>query len=1072
MASTKVITRKSLGRGAFIGSLYNVSNDTFCGTTIFKSKYPDDSIRKVDISHTEILYEYENTYKEKFNKLDVEAELKLSVLTGLIPLEGSGKYLNDEKDSLKSVKGTLIYKITSVEENLVIHRDDVKACISTDVFTNNQNATHVVIGIKWGAAIMASFECKDTNEENRSHVEGALKCHFEKIKISGGGHVGVEERYSNIISHFSIKLLGDVVPNNKELPQSFDEARKLIAELPLYIKQYNDGKGVPIEYTLYPLSELAKLFIQDVATDNMITELSEETILRVEQVFDGLSESKQRLNDLYNDAQSTSDFIMDKVFAQISNRVQEVRINEANFRRELAECLVKVRSGKINIIELENKLKKFHKSILSKNSMMEFFRQHRSVSTLAELVPILKTKRVEFLGKNSTIEHILHKYSNMHSMFRDLYNSDEGSRKFFIANPKICTQIKCSSYPIIRHYINGRLDGDNYYEDNKILFTSNLIKFDPLPSTKPKNNPSEKTKLEIPCPQDCPTIDSNWRCFRCKKHVEYGYNEHLYCECGESNITHSKFKCNSPHHTKGYISFESNKLNDLLSSVPSQEEINILLLGETGVGKSTFINAFANYLKFNTLDNAKSGDIEVLIPPEFTYMDDNYETVTIKLGNYDSNKPLEEGESSTRECESYVFHLPENRLIRLIDTPGIGDTRGSEYDKKNCENILWYISHYQYLNGICILLKPNNSRYSIVFKYCILELLTHLHKSAKDNIVFCFTNTRETHYRPGNTLQPLKEQLEKLKKQAKSGVEIKVHKDIIYCFDNESFGYLAAIKEIKFTQNEEQNLAESWKRSVDESLRLIKYLVKRQPHIVKDTLSLNNFRNTVLLLSRPFAEIERLIQKSIILIKEKQEEINNSSKTIEELKGKLYDIIDGNVELQISEIKSDQENKRAVIEVHQKRVDQLQKEWEKIKEISLKFTQFSRQNAIAAYNDAYVDYLDLCIKEEKIKRNANSSHYDERILRRLEATRENYLKQVEVIKQEIENNNSSITLKEIAKLEQQLYDLPINGPNLKKLKYEAERSETDVLKYTENHYMPPISNFMSNSFAEIFGKGW
>ncbi|PKY55550.1 hypothetical protein RhiirA4_504556 [Rhizophagus irregularis] len=660
MASTKVITRKSLGRGAFIGSLYNVSNDTFCGTTIFKSKYPDDSIRKVDISHTEILYEYENTYKEKFNKLDVEAELKLSVLTGLIPLEGSGKYLNDEKDSLKSVKGTLIYKITSVEENLVIHRDDVKACISTDVFTNNQNATHVVIGIKWGAAIMASFECKDTNEENRSHVEGALKCHFEKIKISGGGHV----------------------------------------------------------------------------------------------------------------------------------------------------------------------------------------------------------------------------------------------------------------------------------------------------------------------------------------------------------------------------------------------------------------------------DNAKSGDIEVLIPPEFTYMDDNYETVTIKLGNYDSNKPLEEGESSTRECESYVFHLPENRLIRLIDTPGIGDTRGSEYDKKNCENILWYISHYQYLNGICILLKPNNSRYSIVFKYCILELLTHLHKSAKDNIVFCFTNTRETHYRPGNTLQPLKEQLEKLKKQAKSGVEIKVHKDIIYCFDNESFGYLAAIKEIKFTQNEEQNLAESWKRSVDESLRLIKYLVKRQPHIVKDTLSLNNFRNTVLLLSRPFAEIERLIQKSIILIKEKQEEINNSSKTIEELKGKLYDIIDGNVELQISEIKSDQENKRAVIEVHQKRVDQLQKEWEKIKEISLKFTQFSRQNAIAAYNDAYVDYLDLCIKEEKIKRNANSSHYDERILRRLEATRENYLKQVEVIKQEIENNNSSITLKEIAKLEQQLYDLPINGPNLKKLKYEAERSETDVLKYTENHYMPPISNFMSNSFAEIFGKGW
>ncbi|PKC66020.1 hypothetical protein RhiirA1_419819 [Rhizophagus irregularis] len=393
----------------------------------------------------------------------------------------------------------------------------------------------------------------------------------------------------------------------------------------------------------------------------------------------------------------------------------------------------------------------------------------------------------------------------------------------------------------------------------------------------------------------------------------------------------------------------------------------------------------------------------------------------------------------------------------------------------------------------------------------------------------------------------------------------------MYCFDNESFRYLAAIKEVKFTQNEEQNFAESWKRSVDESLRLIEYLVKRQPHIVEDTLSLNNSRNTVLLLSKPFAEIERLIQKNIILIKEKQEEINNSSKTIEELKGKLYasqldfetrkldyprtvctnisciellqvnddidlidyvkhcckncyvrftkydeinnkmlffcsaikliggkckvcgchwdkhmhvtyeimykynDIIDENVELQISEKKSDQENKRAVIVVHQNRIDQLQKEREKIKEISLKFTQFSRQNAIAAYNDAYVDYLDLCIKEEKIKRNANSRHYDERILRGLEATKEDYLKQVEVIKQEIENNDSSITPNEIADLEKQLYDLPINGPKLKKLKYEAERSEADALRYTENHFKPPVSsktNFMSNQFAKFFGKGW
>ncbi|CAG8821274.1 30289_t:CDS:1, partial [Racocetra persica] len=42
----------------------------------------------------------------------------------------------------------------------------------------------------------------------------------------------------------------------------------------------------------------------------------------------------------------------------------------------------------------------------------------------------------------------------------------------------------------------------------------------------------------------------------------------------------------------------------------SRKEINILLLGETGVGKSTFINAFANYLKFNSLEDAISDEID------------------------------------------------------------------------------------------------------------------------------------------------------------------------------------------------------------------------------------------------------------------------------------------------------------------------------------------------------------------------------------------------------------------------------------------------------------------------------
>ncbi|PKC66902.1 hypothetical protein RhiirA1_379475 [Rhizophagus irregularis] len=1180
----KILKRKSLGRAAFIGSLYNATRDTFCGTTIFKTKIPNDSINGIDISNNELLYEYDDLYKEKFDKLDVEAELKLSVLAGLFALEGSGKYLSDVKDSSKTVKGNLIYRMTSFEENLNICRDDVKACISTDGFSNT-DATHVVIGIKWGATMIASYECKNMKESDKHQVKEALKSYFEKLSpsITGNSDVDAEKNQLKLMKRFAIKLYGDAVPHNKKFSQSFDEARKIMKEFPSYAKQSNNGKGFPIEYTLYPLSELARQLTINTTVNSLIMEPSEEIILKIDQVFDNLFESKQRLNDLFNDANYISNLISYKTFDEINKHVQELRLEEAKFRKEFAGSLIKIRSGKSNIDELESIMMKFQKGVLSESSITTFIDQYQSLSRRADLVLTLKEKNVEYLGKISTIDNILRKNSKghvyilideniindssspVHNVFQDLYNLNEKSSKFFVADPEICPKIKGPGYPVIHHYVNGRLESNDYYNANKMLFTSNLIKFDPQPHVKPKNNPFEKARLLIPCPQaNCSTF-CNWRCFKCQHDVEYGYNWHLYCGCGESSISNCKFKCNGPDHNEGFVSFEFNTLTTLLPPEPP-EEINILLLGETGVGKSTFINAFVNYLRFDTLKEAKSGNMEVLISSKFTLTDENYDTQTIKIGNDDPNEHVENvGMSSTQECNSYVFYAAENKLIRLIDTPGIGDTRGLDQDKKNFENILKYISYHRYINGICILLKPNNARLTVVFRFCIQELLSHLHRNAKDNIVFCFTNARGTFYRPGDTLPPLKKQLGDLKER--SSVEIKVNHDTIYCFDNESFRFLAAIKEgMDFAETDEQNFAESWKKSVGESLRLIRYLATRPPHAVKDTLSLNSSRNIVVLLSKPLAEIGQLIQTNIKLIKEQQNEIKNSAKTIEELKENLYipqidlepvtlgyprtvctsiscveslqieqtniskvnyvthchdhcyldgitcnevntpalrgcaamnpvgtcnycdckwdkhmhityenvkvvkKIVDQNVELQISKKKSDQEIKKAIIEDYQKRVNQLQTEQHTINEISLKFAQFLRQNAIAAFNDAYADYLDHFINEEKIKKSADPNRYDDEILKGLEATKRSYLEQIEVIKKAIENNDPSmptILPNDIAKLEQQLYNLPINGHTLKKIKDEAKRSQNNVFKYRESYYSKS-KNFISSTFAKIF----
>jgi GTP-binding protein EngB required for normal cell division len=179
----------------------------------------------------------------------------------------------------------------------------------------------------------------------------------------------------------------------------------------------------------------------------------------------------------------------------------------------------------------------------------------------------------------------------------------------------------------------------------------------------------------------------------------------------------------------------------MLKVQKSTNEINIILLGESGVGKSTFINALQNYFYHQTFEKAKNGQLKILLPAFFTITDENYNQIRVKIGNEDRNEQDATGKAATQSAKTHTIKMG-SYLINIIDTPGIGDPEGFKKDKENFEETIQYISSYQKLNGICILLKPNNARLDLHFRYCFKELLVHLHRKAAPNIVFCFTNTR------------------------------------------------------------------------------------------------------------------------------------------------------------------------------------------------------------------------------------------------------------------------------------------------------------------------------------------
>lgn len=84
-----------------------------------------------------------------------------------------------------------------------------------------------------------------------------------------------------------------------------------------------------------------------------------------------------------------------------------------------------------------------------------------------------------------------------------------------------------------------------------------------------------------------------------------------------------------------------------MSKKKTKEFINILLLGETGVGKSTFLNSFVNYINFKKFEIAEQENPICVIPTKITLFDDEMNERVIKIGE-DNNEFMEVGASATQ----------------------------------------------------------------------------------------------------------------------------------------------------------------------------------------------------------------------------------------------------------------------------------------------------------------------------------------------------------------------------------------------------------------------------------------
>jgi hypothetical protein len=296
-----------LGQVADLGDLYDARTDSFVSLSILNSSPPPSVVSRVDNPTSELEFTSNDTYEEKFSKLNLNAELGASFLCGMVSVGGSGRFLTETRSSNRTRQVSCHYHTATAREKLnltAFTNPDLKSHLNLNVIQSGAG-THVVSEIEWGTKSIVTARYKVADSASQTEAQGSVDAGLAKLSALAGinAEVEFEETKQNSQTTFEIKVYGDLVADD-DIPTDFESVCKYIKNMPSSIAASNGGKGKPLVYTLHPLGMLHFIYDLELKHHISLKQLSVEVLEQFVHLFDEWCSARQRLNDYYADVTS------------------------------------------------------------------------------------------------------------------------------------------------------------------------------------------------------------------------------------------------------------------------------------------------------------------------------------------------------------------------------------------------------------------------------------------------------------------------------------------------------------------------------------------------------------------------------------------------------------------------------------------------------------------------------------------------------------------------------------------------------------------------------------------------